>query len=467
MRRFFSPTVALLLAGCATTGPDYVAPPPPAGLAGQSTSDFAEGADPLYSAEPLPARWWALYEDPVLDALIEEALAANTDLRGAAANLERAQAVVRETQAASGVQTGLSGGASVGEESSLGLGAAAGTHASFDAGFGISYQLDVVGRIRRTIEAATADAQAQAAAYDLARTTVAANVLSAYTDACATGARITVARHSLALQRQSLALTQRGIQGGIYMPVDAVRSRALVHQLDAALPPLESTRKTALYSLAVLLGRTPADFPPELDECHTIPTIRTAIPIGDGATLIRRRPDIREAERHLAAATARIGVATADLYPTVSLGASVGTTSRSLDQLVDPSAFRFGLGPLISWTFPNRKVARARIAEADAAARGALASFDGSVLVALREAEIALGTYARDLRENALLVAARDETRKAAVLQTRLALGGLATGLERLDAERSLASAEAALAASDARMAADRAHIFLALGGGW
>jgi NodT family efflux transporter outer membrane factor (OMF) lipoprotein len=457
---------ALLLVGCATVGPDYRIPPPPAGIAARVPA-FAEGKAPTYSAEPLPSRWWQLYADPALDALVEEALKANTDLRVAAANLERARAIVSEVQASAGVQTSVDGGVSVGETSNLGIGSPAGTHATLDAGIGISYELDVVGRIRRTIEAVEADAGAQAAAYDLARTTVVAGVVGAYGDACATGARIAVARRSVDLQGRSLALTERGVRGGIYNPLDATRSRALLAQLEAALPPLESSRKAALYSLAVLLGRAPEDYPPELAQCAAIPTISRALPIGDGGALIRRRPDIREAERTLAAATARIGVATADLYPSISLGGSLGTTSQSVGGLVDSSAFRFNLGPLISWSFPNRRVARARIAQSDAVARAALALFDGSVLSALREAETALGTYARDLEENAKLKVARDENRRAASLQTRMTRGGLASGLELLDTERSVASADAALAASDANIVADRVRLFLALGGGW
>ena len=457
---------ALMLAGCATVGPSYRAPPLPAGISDRPAS-FAEEKSPAYSAEPLPQRWWRLYAIPQFDALVQEAIEANTDLRVAAANLERARAIVQEVEAGAGVQTSTAGGVSVGEPSNLGLGSPNGTHATFDAGVGISYELDVVGRIRRTIEAAQADAEAQAAAYDLARTTVVAGVVGAYGDACAAGARMTVTRHSVELQRQSLALTERGVRAGLYTSLDATRSRALLAQLEAALPPIEAGRKAALFSLAVLLGRTPEDYPPNLATCRIIPSVDRPLPIGDGMALIRRRPDIREAERRLAAATARIGVATADLYPSVSLGASLGTTSRSVGGLVDDSALRFSFGPLISWSFPNRRVARARIAESDAAARATLAAFDGSVLAALRETETVLSTYARDLDQNAKLRRARDESRRASGLQARITGGGLGTGLELLDAQRSLATAEAALAASDASIASDRVRLFLALGGGW
>jgi outer membrane protein TolC len=296
---------------------------------------------------------------------------------------------------------------------------------------------------------------------------VVANIVGAYTDACAAGSQIAVANRSLELQRRSLSLTERGVRGGVIAPLEAVRSRTLVAQLGAALPPLEARRRVALYRLAVLTGRAPTEYPAEMAACDVIPNIVQPLPVGDGAALIRRRPDIREAERALASATAMIGVETADLYPSISLGTSIGSTSRRVDEIVGESAFRFNVGPLISWRFPNRSVARARIAQAEAVSQSALANFDGKILGALREAESALTIYVRDLDENSRLREARDEGRKAAVLQRRLTQGGTGTGLEALDTERTLATAESALAASNAKVAADRVAIFLALGGGW
>lgn len=231
--------------------------------------------------------------------------------------------------------------------------------------------------------------------------------------------------------------------------------------------PYTAARRIALYRLAVLLGRAPQDYPANLVDCASIPSLDRPIPAGDGAALIRRRPDVRQAERRLAAATARIGVETAALYPTVSLGASAGTTSRTIEGLVSDSALHFSIGPLISWSFPNWDVARARIDQASATTKATLAEFDGTVLRALQEAESALTQYAHDRDQNARLRTARDRSREAAGLQTRLARGGVVSGLEVLDVERTLASAEAALAASNTKLAGDRVHIFLALGGGW
>lgn len=455
----------LLAAGCAPVGPGLKPPALPAHLV--QAPGFIEGAAAAYVAAPLPSRWWRLYREPELDALMEEAFRANTDLRVAAANLEAARAIVQATRSAAGVQASASGGVTYGKATGLGEGAANPAQAAFDAGIGIAYEVDVVGRIKRTIEAVQMDARAQAAAYDLARINIAAAVATDYTQACAMGASIAVANQSIKLQRSSLALTQRGVQGGLYPPLVAVRSRVLLDQLEAAVVPLESSRRSALYSLAVLLGRPPRDYPPALAACTAIPKVAQTIPVGNGMDLVRRRPDIREAESRLMAATARIGVATADLYPSVSLGATLGSTSRSLGNLASGSAYRFSVGPLISWNFPNTGVARARIAESDALARAALAGFDGSVLTALRETETALGTYARDLDGNAKLKAARDDSRTAAAAQAQMSGGGLGTSLDLLDAQRTLANAEAALVQSDAAIATDSVKLFLALGGGW
>ena len=461
------PAILAVLSACTTVGPDYVLPTLPAGAATGAAGAFEASASPAISRAPLPPRWWQLYDDPRLDALMEDALAANTDLRAAAANLERAEAFTREVQAASGIQTTLDGSASVGETSNLGIGNPSGIHDLFSLGGSISYEVDVVGRIRRSIEAATADEQAQAAALDLVRTTVAAAVVGAYTDACAAGASLAVAEQSVSLQRQSLSLTERGVRGGVFAPINATRSSALLAQLESVTPGYAADQRIALYRLAVLLGRTPQDYPASLVDCASIPSLVQPIPAGDGAALIRRRPDIRQAERRLAAATARIGVETAALYPTVGLGASAGVSSRTVEGLVSDSALQFSIGPVISWSLPNRSVARTRIEQADASARVALAEFDGTVLAALRETESALTQYANDLVENRRRRAARDRNREAADMQAKLARGGAVSSLEVLDVERSLANAEAELASSNARLAADRVRIFLALGGGW
>ncbi|EMZ44059.1 hypothetical protein HMPREF1223_13988 [Pseudomonas aeruginosa str. Stone 130] len=184
-------------------------------------------------------------------------------------------------------------------------------------------------------------------------------------------------------------------------------------------------------------------------------------------TLLRRRPDVRAAERELAAATAKIGVETAELYPSISLGAGLGTTARMGTDALANAAIHYSLGPVISWTLPNRQLAHARIDAAGAEERIALARFDAVVLKALQETEDALATYAGHLDWYRDLEVAREESRKSLDIVHRQGIGGTVSTLDRLDAERTLAATESALVAARGQLADDRVQIFLALGGGW
>src|SRR5690606_28489663 len=191
------------------------------------------------------------------------------------------------------------------------------------------------------------------------------------------------------------------------------------------------------------------------------------IPVGDGAALLVRRPDVRAAEGRLAAATARIGVATADLYPSISIGGSIGTTATSLGDLGSGAAFRYSLGPPISWTLPNTEVARARIAQAEASQQAALAEFDRTWLTALQETESALTSYARALDRVAALERGVEQAREAARIARIRYEAGRESFQIVLDAERQLSSAEAALAQTEGQLSTDLVTLFLSLGGGW
>src|SRR5690606_38930303 len=189
---------------------------------------------------------------------------------------------------------------------------------------------------------------------------------------------------------RSFELTNRLLEAGRGTALDVARASALLEQTRAEMPTFEARHRTALYRLAVLMGRPPARFPDAAADCNTPPALASEIPVGDGAMLLRRRPDVRQAERELAAATARVGVALADLYPTVSIGGSATSVALSAGDLDESESSRWSLGPLLSWNFPNRSIARARVAQAEASIDAALASFDGVWLNALQETESAL-----------------------------------------------------------------------------
>lgn len=463
-RQVLVPALGLLLTSCATAGPDYHRPEHGVDHAPAATGAFASADDPAFAQAPLPDHWWRLYDDPALDALEEQALAANADLRAADANLRRADAIVRETTAGRTVATDISGGTTLSRQS--GTGSTLPGIVDYDLGIGASYQIDLHGKIRRAIEASMADREAVVAARDAVRVSVAAATAKAYTDVCAANFQLAVTQKVVKLQQETLMATQRLQRGGRGTAFDVSRAQAAVDSSAAALPGFVAQRRAALYLLATLLGRPPADYPKDVETCAALPRLTRPMPVGDGAGLIRRRPDIRAAERTIAGDTARIGVATADLYPQVSFGGSLGLAGP-LGDVGSPSSFGFSLGPLLSWSFPNRPVVKARIAAAGAQVDGDIAHFDATVLEALRQAETALETYARARDTVAALARARDSAAVSANQAGKLFRFGRGDFLSLLDAQRALASAQASHAAAQVALADDRIAVFMALGGGW
>lgn len=495
------PVIALLSLGACTVGPNFRPPATP----GASAGKFAGADSIIVSSEPLPDKWWHLYDDPALDALIGEALVANTDLRVATANLRRARAVLAETRSQRLPSTTLSGSASYlrsnGSSGSGGLGTSGGatggtttggtggtgsttggstgtgtstgvTGGSYEGefysvGLDVSYEIDLYGRVKRDIEASRADVAAQAAQRDTVRVSVAAETARAYADACSAALQIGVAQQSLKLQGDTYALTERLLDAGRDTPLDTSRARAQYEQVRATLPAFVAARRTALYRLSVLTGHPPEVIPATAAACTTPPTLKQPLPVGDGTALIRRRPDIRQSDRTLAAETARIGVATAELYPQISLGGTVGSSAIGLGGLTKSSGFTFNVGPLLSWTFPNITVARARIRQAEASTESALASFDGTVLNALSETDQAMTNLSGELDRQAALTTARDYSAEAARIVGLRYGAGAENFLAVLDAQRTLATAEADLAASRAALTTDQIAVFKALGGGW
>jgi NodT family efflux transporter outer membrane factor (OMF) lipoprotein len=455
---------ALLLAGCTTVGPNYKLPEQAAVNRPSATAAFDAGHEKRFADVPLPDRWWELYGDARLDRFVTEGLAANADLRVADANLRHADAVVAEVAAGRTLSTSLGGGATLARP--YGTGTPLPGAVGYDFGLTLAYPLDLSGQITRAIEAARDDSQAVAAARDTVRVTVAAEIARSYAAACTANLVLAANNRVLALQRQTLTVTQRLQRGGRGTAFDVTRAQSAVDQSAALVPATIATRKAALYRLATLMGRAPADYPKDVATCAAPPTMRKPLPIGDGAGLIARRPDIRAAERSLAAATARIGVATANLYPQVSLGGSVGLTGP-LSALGSGNAFNFGLGPLISWSFPNRPIVRAQIAEAGASAEAALAQFDSTTLEALRQTETALSAYAREADRNAALARAQSTAATAADQAAKLYRFGRTDFLSLLTAQAALTTAQANLAASDALLVDRQVDVFKALGGGW
>ncbi len=450
-----------LLVGACAVGPNYERPktPPPAAEAFQTEVSGTSTADPV-------DLWWRLYDDPALDNLIQRALAANTDLRVARANLLRAQAELREARSGllpngnvtADVDYGNNQGFQGGQQGG-------GTGWSYNGSATADWEVDLFGRIGRAIEASAADAEAVEAVRDRVALTVAAETARAYVDACALAEAIAVARESTKIAAREYGIQQSRIEAGAASQLDAERSATTLANIRAQLPTLEGRRRASLFELAALIGATPADVPEEAESCTRAPAPVAAIPIGDGRDLLARRPDVREAERRLAADTARIGIATADLYPRISLGGS-GNFFRN-DQVRGSDSFTFSLGPLISWSWPNLVVGRSRVQQAEAGAQASLAAFDGTVLTALKEVEQALSLYAAEGERNARLKEAADHAGNAYRLAEQRYRSGSIAFLDLLDTQRQLLDARMAVASSNQLLGSLRVDLFKALGGGW
>jgi len=463
MRTIAAFAALCLLAACTEVGPNYQAPDLTAAAPGNFLS-----ADPKIAANaPVPDGWWRLYDDPLLNQLELDALKANLDLRVAAANLARARAMQKEVVGAQEIKAGADFGAERAQLSgqSYLLPVQLPSQYLGDGGIKVGYELDLFGRLKRAAEAASADREAAAAGVELAQIAVAAEVARAYGEACAASHELETAERVRALQQRAHEVTQQLASQGRDTAIEVTRAKAQLDQAEAALPQFRSRQRLALFRLAILIGKPPADYPKEAEACKLPPRLHRAIPVGDGAALLRRRPDVRQAERAIASATARIGVATAALYPDVQLGFTAGSTGL-LTQLGEPSAEYWSLGTLISWRMPDSS-AYARIEGADANAQAALARFQGVVLGALRETESSLTVYAHDLERNQALRAARDHAAEIADQTDRLYKAGRSPYLSGLNAQQGLAQAEQVLALSDDQISADQVSLFLALGGGW
>ena len=458
--------LGLLLSACQMVGPNYEVPKDAALNRADLQGTLASQNSNVVSA-PVPQDWWRLYQDPRLDELVRQALASNTELRVAAANLARAHAQVEEAQAQGGFGGSVKMGAERLQESGeafllpekvpvANIGSIA---------LNASYQFDLWGTLKRGVEAAQANADATQAAADTARITLVAEVVRAYTQVCAANEEYEIARSSIDLQEQSLTLVQRLRDAGRGDETQVTRTQTQYKTLRAELPRYQAAQQAGLFTLSMLLAKPVTALPAGTAECAELPHMAQLVPVGDGAALLKRRPDIRQAERTLAAATARIGVATGQLYPDISIGATVGTVGI-LENLGEPSTNRWGFGPLLTWTVPTNG-SRARIREAEASTQAALAHFDGVVLNAIRETQTGLAQYTALLDRRDALADAERSAQEAADQTHRFYKAGRASFLADLQATRTYTDTRAQLAAANTQVAAGQINLFLALGGGW
>ena len=468
LRQMMAIALSVAALGACRVGPDYHAPTLPA----KAELPLVSLDRSTETSASLPDAWWHLYNDARLDELVQEALRANFNLVAADANLTAARAVLDAVHANRYPSTEARAGGIYGRDALTDEILELNGHAPqnfwlFEDVFQASYEVDIVGRVHRAIEVANANADAVAAARDSVRVVVAAETTRAYAAVCALGEELAAAHHSFDVVSREAEITVHRHEAGANSDFDVARAEALAAQVRSAIPPLEGQRRAALFELTALLGRAPADAPGDVERCVSPPHLDALIPVGDGAALIRRRPDVRQAERKLAAATAQIGVETADLYPRIRLAGLYGGAAPELSQLTTNIGLTWGVGPAISWSFPNMAAPRARVRQAKAGQAAALATFDAVVLNALKETEQALAAYRAQLDNRQALGDAQTRIHGAFGMTHDQFQAGAVSNLDLLTTEQLLVSIDASVASSDAALVLDQIAVFKALGGGW
>jgi len=450
-----------MLAGCAV-GPDYEKP------SINLPASWSRGKETRTPQAAAPAQWWRRLNDPILNALIEEAVKGNLDVAAAKARIREARAYHRESIGALFPSVAGSGSATRNQVGSSSAGStSASIYNQFQAGFDASWELDFFGARRRAIEAA--DYGVNAANDDLESTllTLIGDVASNYVEARAYQARRTLARRTATSQRETAALTRRKFEAGSTAAVDVAKAAAQSASTEADVPAYEASYAQAVHRLGVLLGRDPTALSQRLARSTAIPAPRLPLPTGIPADVLTTRPDVRRAERQLAQYTAKIGQAEAALYPSVSLTGSLSTTGLKIGDLGKSSSIGWSFGPTLSVPIFNGGQLRAAVDAAQAQRDQYSIAWRSAVLTALEDVENAIVSLAQERVKMRKLTQAAQSYGKASRLSRSLYETGSASFLDVLDAERSLYSAEDALLQSRAAIAKDYIALAKALGGGW
>jgi NodT family efflux transporter outer membrane factor (OMF) lipoprotein len=424
------------------------------------------------------AHWWRSFRDPELNSLVERAVEANLDIEIALDRLQEARTRVLETVGASLPSGDLSASKSVGTGSDNTRGRidealhAASDTAGYErvnqvAGFAGGWDLDIFGRYRREIEATLYDAEAAADDREGVLITVVADVARAYLDLRAFQARLVVARESVDTAKRNLNLVQTRAKEGITNDLDVALAQRELSTFEAAIPPLEGDIDAAKYVIAVLLGRYPEDITAELVHARPIPAFPARIAVGTPLDVLRRRPDVQEAERLLAAATARIGVATADLYPDLSVSGALGAQGGTVVPGAQPLTYIAAAGPSLMWPVLDFGTLDARVDIADLQTKEQLTRYKRTVLQAVDQVDEATVSYRA--QEGQL----RDLDRAIAAAKQAMTLSrdrydrGLTDFLNVIDAERQLYALQAQYIETQQGAAEQLVRLYKALGGGW
>jgi len=434
---------------------------PPVPIAPETWSvPITESAD----AESL-SRWWETFDDEQLIALVRRAVEGNLDVRTAMSRVREARATTRSTRTQLWPTADVGGSARAsGTGNEAGVSGVTGLYTlSIDA----SWEIDAFGAIRSTIDAASATADARAADLQDVLITLTADVALNYIDIRSLQRRLEIARSNVDLQQETLELTQFRAQAGLATDLDVQQALSNVESTRAQIASLDGQVGQSIHGMAILLGQPPAELNAEFAAPAPIPEAPIETTLGLPADALRRRPDVRSAERQLAAQFAQMNVARADLYPSFTLAGSIGLESLSLVTLLVPGAQFWNAGPSVSTRLFDRRQLRENLVVQSERQEQAARSYETAVLRALQEVEDSLTALAQEQVRRGHLAAAANAAQQAADLSLQLYNAGLRDFRDVLDAQRSLLNLQDSLASSDTAVSGDLVRLFKALGGGW
>ncbi|HVO85475.1 MAG TPA: efflux transporter outer membrane subunit [Syntrophobacteria bacterium] len=467
----------LVAAGCAV-GPDYQRPQSEVPAAWEGVAPPAPSESSVATARPVAlVEWWKAFDDPTLTSLVERAVSANLDLRLAEARIRQARAargvaaagLWPTVNASATYQRSLSGGA---RGSSITTATGTRTHNLdevdlFQDGLDAAWELDIFGGVRRNIEASQADLQAAVEDRRDVLVSLIGELGTDYINLRGFQQQIAIARKNLEAQEHTAEITRRRHDVGFASGLDVANALAQVATTRSQIPVLESSARAAIYSLSILLGGEPTALLKELDTEGPIPPTPPEVPVGLPSDLLRRRPDIRRAEAQVHAATARIGVATADLFPKFSLTGSFGYSGDTASSLTHWENRFWAFGPTATWSIFDAGAIRWNIEVQNAIQEQTLLTYQQTVLTALKDVETALVAYAKEQEHRMILAEAVTNNQKAVDLSLKLYTAGRIDFLNVLNAQRSLYISEDALVLSVRNVSGNLIALYKALGGGW
>jgi NodT family efflux transporter outer membrane factor (OMF) lipoprotein len=461
----------VLTAGCAV-GPRYKRPEIPVPTAWVESAPASPGARTA-SLET----WWSSFHDPELDRLVARAVAGNLDLKIAAARIREARAAARIAASAALPQVAVEGSyartrrsdAVPPFKSASGEGSPFGARVQdvFQVGFDAAWEIDVFGGVRRDKEAALAEVQAAEEARRDVLVTLLADVARNYVELRAAQEQMRILDATLRSERDTLELTRTRESAGLGTELDVARAQGLLSTNSAQRPVLERTARQSMYRLGVLLGLYPGAFASELEASAAVPAASPEVPPTLPSELLSRRPDLRRAERTLAAATARVGVARADLFPRFLIAGSIGRRSEDAGDLGSGSSQFWTILPIVRWPILSGGRIRANIRVQDARQEQALRQYEKAVLTALEEVENALSTHTRERRRQESLRDSVEANQRSLDLATDRYTSGLEGFLSVLDAERSVFAAQSELVDAERNAVVGLIAVYKSLGGGW